>query len=250
MSPKTVRPFDCRPTRLSGGSLSKARRIPLGRHIWQPVLALLIWLLLRVEVRGGEHVPASGAGIVYYNHIHWLDPVLICGTIRRYAVPLTKIETRHWPVVGWLLLWYHVIFIRRGVVDRSALQATWDVLDAGHVSVISPEGTRSMDGRLQAAKEGLGFIARHVPDAWLIPCAVTGTPVFNFKQFWRRPRVVLSYGRPFRFCWPQDNTSREALREMTDEAMVQLSALVPPDMRGDYTGRDPSQHSWLRFLDD
>jgi 1-acyl-sn-glycerol-3-phosphate acyltransferase len=230
----------------------------LGRRFWAVVLTILIWLLLRVEVRGAEHLPATAAGIVYYNHIHWLDPVLICGTIRRYAVPLTKIEASRWPFVGWLLRWYHVIFIRRGTVDRAALKATWDVLTDGDISVISPEGTRSLDGRLQAAKEGLAFIARQTPDTWLMPCAVVGTPAFSWSlnKVYRRPRVLLTYGRPFRFCWPGDTTdhegkpevSREILREMTDEAMAQLAAILPPEMRGDYADSDPAQHKWLEFL--
>jgi 1-acyl-sn-glycerol-3-phosphate acyltransferase len=229
----------------------RVHKIPLSRRLWQPVLAVLIWLFMRVRARGDHFLPAVGSGIVYYNHIHWLDPVLICGTIRRYAVPLTKIEASRWPFVGQLLRWYHVIFITRGVVDRAALQATWDVLTEGDISVISPEGTRSVDGRLQSAKEGLAFIARHNPDAWLMPCAATGTPQFGFtlKQLLRRPRIALTYGPPFRFRWPGPKTDRDTLRAMTDEAMAQLANLLPPEMRGDYAGCDPSRHVWLEFLD-
>jgi 1-acyl-sn-glycerol-3-phosphate acyltransferase len=230
--------------------VKQARHIPIGRHIWGIVLKFLIWLLLRVEVREAEQLPRRGAGIIYYNHIHWLDPVLICGTLRRYAVPLTKIEASRWPVVGWLLRWYHVIFITRGIVDRAALQATWQVLADGDISVISPEGTRSLDGRLQEAKGGLAFVAREAPDVWLMPCAVTGTPAFSWqlKKIHRRPRVVLTYGRPLRFRWPEGKVSREVLREMTDEALAQLAPLLPPDMRGAYASADPTRCRWLEFL--
>jgi len=215
------------------------------------VLNFLIRLFLTIDVRGVENLPRTGAGIVYYNHIHWLDPVLICARLPRYAVPLAKIESSRWPVIGWLLRWYHVIFITRGVVDRAALQATWDVLRDGDISVISPEGTRSHDGRLQKAKEGLAFVARQVPFSWLIPCAVTGTPAFSWslKTMLHHPIVTLRYGRPFRLLWP-DNASRDVLREMTDEAMVPLAQLLPPEMRGDYADADPAQHKWVEFLDE
>jgi 1-acyl-sn-glycerol-3-phosphate acyltransferase len=214
---------------------------------------------MRVKVRGAAAAPGRGAGIVFYNHIHWLDPVLICSKLRRYAVPLTKIEASHAPVVGWLLRWYHVIFIARGVVDRQALRDTWEVLADGDISVIAPEGTRSQDGRLQSAKEGLAFVARQAPDAWLIPCAVTGTPTFHWGfPLVNRPQATLTYGRPFRLRWPRDaagnvalpegRASRETLREMTDEAMAQLAATLPPDMRGDYAAADPAQTRWLEFL--
>ena len=64
---------------IGGVDASGPRGIPLGRYIWGPVLRFLICLMLKIEMTGLEHLPKTGAGIVYYNHIHWLDPVLICG---------------------------------------------------------------------------------------------------------------------------------------------------------------------------
>jgi 1-acyl-sn-glycerol-3-phosphate acyltransferase len=226
------------------------RGIPIGRYIWGPVLRFLISLMLKVEITGLEHLPRTGAGIVYYNHIHWLDPVLISAKLPRYTVPLAKIESSHWPVVGALMRWYHVIFITRGVVDRDALKATWDVLARGHISAISPEGTRSHDLCLQRAKEGLAFVAKQAPGVWLLPCAVQGTPAFSwsFQAFLHHPVVTLRFGPAFRFVWP-DRPDREALRQMTDEAMVQLAQLLPVEMRGDYAGMDPEQHPRLVLLE-
>ena len=57
----------------------RRRSVPLTRRVYGAILRFLIWLFLRVEVRDESHVPEAGAGIVYYNHIHWLDPVIICG---------------------------------------------------------------------------------------------------------------------------------------------------------------------------
>jgi 1-acyl-sn-glycerol-3-phosphate acyltransferase len=230
--------------------MKTTRRIPIGRRFWGTVLRLLIFLLAHLAVRNRENLPTKGAGIVYYNHVHWLDPVLFCGSCRRYAVPLAKIESRTWPVVGWLLRWYHVVFIKRGVVDRDALKAIWKVLADGDIAVISPEGTRSADGRLQSAKEGLAFIARHAPDAWLMPCAVTGTPQFswNVGLILHPPNIVLTYGEPFRFRWPKEKVERDVLGQMTDEAMAQLAACLPVEMRGAYRDADPSANRWLEFL--
>jgi 1-acyl-sn-glycerol-3-phosphate acyltransferase len=225
--------------------------LPPGRPFWGVVLKVLIASLCHLEVRSMELLPSEGAGIVYYNHIHWLDPVLICGSMNRYAVPLTKIEASKWLFVGWLLKQYQVIFITRGAVDRDALKATWGVLESGDIAVISPEGTRSPTGALQQAKEGLAFIARRVPEAWLIPCAVTGTPDFEFtaRGILARQPIVLTYGEPFKFCWPEGQTSRETMRAMTDEAMVRLAAILPLDMRGDYAGAGDRTH-WCSPLSD
>ncbi len=79
------------------------------------------------------------------------------------------------------------------------------MLEDGDIVVISPEGTRSQTGSLQDAKEGLAFVARRAPGAWLMPCAVTGTPDFKFSlaRMLDRPPIVLTYGKPFRVCWPE-----------------------------------------------
>ena len=225
------------------------RGIPIGRYILGPVLRFLISLMLKIEMTGLEHLPKTGAGIIYYNHIHWLDPVLIAAKLPRYCVPLAKIETSRWPIVGVLMRWYPVIFITRGAVDREALKATWDVLAQGHISAISPEGTRSPDLRLQRAKEGLAFVAKQAQGAWLIPCAVQGTPAFSWslKAFLHHPVVTLRFGPAFNLTWPE-RPDRDVLREMTDEAMVQLAQLLPTEMRGDYADGDPGQHKWLEFL--
>ena len=227
-----------------------SRGIPIGRYIWDPVLGFLIWLFLKIEMVGLENLPKTGAGIVYYNHIHWLDPVLISARMPRYTVPLAKVETSRWPVVGAVLRWYHVIFITRGAVDREALKATWEVLAQGHICTISPEGTRSPDMRLQHAKEGLAFVARQAPEAWLIPCAVQGTPAFSWslKTIFHHPVVTLRLGPAFKLAWPE-RSDRDVLRGMTDEAMVQLAQLLPPELRGDYADAAPGQHRWLAFLE-
>ena len=230
--------------------MRRAQRVPIGRRIWSPVLRFLLSCFLKVRIEGLEHLPRIGAGIVYYNHIHWLDPVLISAKLPRYTVPLAKVETSRWPIIGTLMRWYHVIFITRGAVDRAALQATWEVLASGHISTISPEGTRSPDQCLQQAKEGLAFVAKQAPDAWLIPCAVQGTPQFSwsFKALLLPANVILRFGPAFKLLWPE-RPGREVLREMTDEAMVQLAQLLPTQMRGDYADEDPGQHRWLEFLE-
>lgn len=230
--------------------MNRPGKIPLGRRFLGALLRFLLSLFLRIDMQDADRVPATGAGLVYYNHIHWLDPVVICARLPRYGVPLTKVEISRWPGVGLLLRWYGVIFITRGAVDRSALKATWQVLAAGDVSVISPEGTRSLDGRLLHAKEGLTFVAREAPEAWLIPCAITGTPAFSwsFRTLLHRPVVTLRFGQPFKLLWPA-KASREILREMADEAMAQLAAQLPAEMRGDYADADPAQRRWAAPLD-
>jgi 1-acyl-sn-glycerol-3-phosphate acyltransferase len=119
--------------------------------------------------------------------------------------------------------------------------------------VIAPEGTRSSDGKLLESKEGLMFIAKRVPEAWFMPCAVEGTPAFKlrFPDVLRRPRVKLTYGRPFRLRWPSGTDAaridRKLLGELTRAAMDELAALLPPEMRGAYAEPDESASRWIEY---
>ena len=83
-----------------------------------------------------------------------------------------------------------------------------------------------------------------------MPCAVSGTPRFSWalRKLWRRPVVTLTYGRPFRFRWPENGAQRSIQREMTEEAMQQLAACLPDGMRGSYTGPGSTPPRWLEFL--
>ena len=198
------------PQPAQAGAAVARRRIPFGRHVFGTSSAFLIRLFMDVTIVDERKVPHAGAGIIYYNHIHWLDPVIICGQLHRYAMPLTKIEASRWPLVGWLLKGYHVIFITRGVVDRAALKATWEVLRDGDISVISPEGTRSLDGRLLTAKEGPRI--RRPPGARLLadPCGCHRHHRFRWRLPARQPAARSDHCTAGRFvsAGPVETTAR------------------------------------------
>ena len=104
--------------------------------------------------------------------------------------------------------------------------------------------------RLQRAKEGLAFVAQAAPGAWLIPCAVTGTPAFSWslKAFLHHPVVTLRFGPAFRVCWPE-RPDRETAARDDRRGDGPAGALLPPEMHGDYADGDPRQRKWLEFLE-
>ena len=162
--------------------------------------------------------------------------MLICGQLARYTVPLTKIEA----VAG---RWWAGCCA--GITSSSsraarwtgqALKATWEVLADGDISRDLARRHAQPGRPLQQAKEGLAFVARQAPDAWLIPCAVTGTPQFTGgaadqpaagrADLWPALPPSLAAQRRWRVALPEGRDGRETLREMTDEAMAQLAALL------------------------
>ncbi|MFZ6029394.1 MAG: lysophospholipid acyltransferase family protein [Chloroflexota bacterium] len=214
-------------------------------------------LLLRLgEVSGLENIPARGPAILYFNHISLVDPVVIIHLAPRNITPMAKVEVYNYPLIGVFPKWWGVIPVHREEFDRPAIRQAIEVLRAGEILLIAPEGTRSP--QMQQAKDGMAYLAcrMNVP---LIPVGIDGTPGYptlRGSRRWRAGGVTVRFGRPFRFRWgmaAQGNPpiwhangtgaekqpskllpDRELLRQMTDTAMVQLARLLPEHRRGIY----------------
>jgi 1-acyl-sn-glycerol-3-phosphate acyltransferase len=153
------------------------------------LLGGLLGALSGWEVRGRENIPSSGGLIVASNHIsHW-DPPLVSIAAVREMYFLAKEELFRPPVFGQLIRAYNAIPIRRGVVDMSGLSKAKDVLRAGRALIMFPEGTRSRDGELHAARPGVGLLAV-ATDARIVPTYISGSDrsgQWMFRQV--KPRV-------------------------------------------------------------
>ena len=192
-------------------------------------------LLAKLDrVDGLEHIPAQGSAIVMINHIAFVDPIAVMHVAPRNIVPLAKIEVYNYPLIGIFPHLWGVIPVRRAEVDRRALQQALEVLKAGEMVLVAPEGHRH--AQLEDAKEGVAFLASR-SGAPVIPTAIDGTPGFpalRCSARWRGPGIVIRFGRPFRFQSRSPRPDREQLRLMTDEAMYLLAALLPENRRGIY----------------
>ena len=227
-------------------AVADARKPRLGRRLVQPILYSAIRALSRTSIEGLENLPRHGPVILIYNHIHAIDPFVTVGLLPRYGVPMSKIENYDIPLFGRLIRWFGVIPVKRGEADVWAIKAANAVLEAGHVLLIAPEGTRSKDGALQIGKEGLAYMARKT-DPLIVPVGFTGSTALgaSFKRL-RPVPLRLRYGEPFRFRWPEGKLTREHLRLLTDAAMGRLAALLPLEMRGVYRDPQPEWEAWLR----
>jgi 1-acyl-sn-glycerol-3-phosphate acyltransferase len=204
--------------------------------------------LARVDsVEGVANLPATGPAIVMINHIAFVDPVIVLGVLPRNIVPLAKVEAYRVPVFGLFPWLWEVIPVHRGEIDRKALRSAEDVLRAGEIVLVAPEGTRHPT--LQRGKEGIAFLA-HRTGAPIVPVAVDGTegfPSLPILPRWRRPGVRIRVGRPFRFRLQPEKPDRDRLRQMTDQAMGVLAAMLPPARRGVYGDLDRLGQEMLDF---
>lgn len=212
-------------------------------------LRLAYRLLLRLEMEGVEYMPAEGPAIIAINHLSFLDPVLLSSVPQRKVISMSKAENLRNPILGPLLSAFDAFPVNRGKADRRALSTSLQVLEAGGLLLLAPEGTRSSDGQLQAGYDGLALVAvkSGVP---IVPVGLSGTNQFkrNLKRL-KRTRVRMVFGRPFWLQAAGRRPDRDELSAMTREVMYQIAALLPPKQRGVYADLNQASQRYLRFVE-
>jgi 1-acyl-sn-glycerol-3-phosphate acyltransferase len=115
-------------------------------------------LFFRLRVVHQERMIQSGPAILAMNHESYLDPPLAGTTCDRAIYFLARRTLLDAPLLGWLLPKLNVIPVNQESVDRGAIKALIRVLKAGNGVLVFPEGSRTLDGKLQPAEPGLGLV--------------------------------------------------------------------------------------------
>ncbi len=164
------------------------------------IFNILSCILFRLERKGIGNFPEKGPVILASNHISFLDPVIIPTASRRRMHFMAKAELFAVPVLGWLIKKFNAFPVKRGLIDKTALENSLNILKEGDVLLLFPEGTRSLTGDIQEAKPGIGFIVYHsrVP---VVPVLITGTDKALPKGAWmvRPKKVKVIFGKPLYF---------------------------------------------------
>ena len=194
------------------------------------VLTPVLRFFYRVRVEGLEHVPASGPVILASNHVSFSDSIFLPMVLRRRVTFVAKAEYFDDWKTAWFFRAAGQIPIRRdgGSASQGALAAAREVLDAGGIFAIYPEGTRSPDGRLYRGHTGVARLALSCR-APILPVAMIGTRAAQpIGQVIPNPFVPITIriGRPLTHEHLHDRTDdRLALRDITDEVMYELREL-------------------------
>ncbi|PYL63249.1 MAG: 1-acyl-sn-glycerol-3-phosphate acyltransferase [Verrucomicrobia bacterium] len=115
-------------------------------------------LFFRFRVVHRERMIQKGPAILAMNHQSYLDPPLAGTTCDRAIYFLTRRTLLDAPLLGWLLPKLNVIPVNQEGVDRGAIKALIRLLKAGNGVLVFPEGSRTLDGKLQPAEPGLGLV--------------------------------------------------------------------------------------------
>jgi 1-acyl-sn-glycerol-3-phosphate acyltransferase len=206
-------------------------------------------LLIKLDgVEGLENIPESGPALIFINHIAFVDPIIAIHVTPRDLVPMAKVEVYEYPVIGIFPKLWGVIPVRREEFDRRAVQQAIEILRAGEIVLVAPEGTRRE--ALFQGKEGVAYIATKC-DVPVVPMAIrdsVGFPAFRTATRWRGPGAQVKIGRPFRFRKGAGRPGRQELRQMTDESMYILAGLLPEDLRGVYSDLSQATQDTIEWL--
>jgi len=189
------------------------------------------------SVEGVENVPRTGPLIVCPNHFGTIDPPMVPAFMPRsdtWNMAKSEYFRERW--MRWLFTAYQAFPVVRHTADRVALRRSFELLKAGHVLVMYPEGTRVESGVLSAPEPGAGFIAQRA-GCPVLPVAVTGTRECLPKGRWwpRRVPVKVRFGKPFLVPQKRPTGERISDEEASDAIMVAIAELLPPDKRGLYS---------------
>ena len=226
--------------------LRKGTMSPMTFRILRPVLYGLCKVLIRMDVQGTENVPKTEGCIIVSNHLHNLDPVLICIACPRPLHYMAKIELMRVPVIGRVLTWVGAFPINRGKTDRAAIRRAQATLEQDIALGMFPEGTRSISMRIERVLPGAGLLAMRA-GVKIVPTAITGTerlPFNGVKQHCGRSSmpdpghkgVRIMFGDSFLIPSEIDG-KRTSAEAATDYMMQRVAALLPEEYRGVYTAK-------------
>lgn len=206
---------------------SKIRGIPAAqsgfytaRFLRATIGRLLLWMF-RVRVCGAENVP-DGPAILAGNHISYGDPVLIWCQAPRPIHFMAKSGLWDGRFLGFALDHLWAFPVHRETADREAIKRATDLLAAGELVGIFPEGTRNLDGSA-VPQGGVALIAVRagVP---VVPVGIAGTEAIRPPGVHtiRFPKVTISYGRPIVVEQAHGEGRKRIVESLTEDIWVRI----------------------------
>lgn len=207
-------------------------------------------ILCRIDAKEMARVPANGPLLTFANHTGTVEAPIIYTqlTPRKKVTALAKVETWDNWFLNWVFTLWGIIPIHRGEADMVAMRKALDALEDGYILGISPEGTRSREGKLRRAHGGVAMLALH-SGAPLQAIAHWGGENFgtNVKHF-KRTDFHIRVGPVFHLDSQGQRVTKEIRQQMADEMMYQLAKLLPEELRGEYSDLENATEKYLRFV--
>jgi len=200
---------------------------PIGRRFFKLVMKPYIG-----KVRGLENIPKDRNFILAANHDSYMDHLILAtvfvNRLNKRVHFLAKKELFSQWIKKKFHEWADAIPIDRQAGGKKALNIAIQALKKGKIIVIHPEGTRSMDGKLQRAKTGVArlALAARVP---VLPVGLVGT--FEMLPKWKKipkfKKAKMNIGKLmyFKEFYGKEN-DKKSIRMVTNQIMNEIAKLT------------------------
>ncbi len=145
------------------------------------LMRFLTWIgvntLYRLRVEGLDRIPEQGPALIVANHVSFMDPLIIGGTVRRPVRFVMYYKIFQIPVLNWIFRTARAIPIAGKKENEQMMERAFAEVDRelaeGNVVVIFPEGGLTRTGEVETFRAGVERIlaARPVP---VVPIALRG----------------------------------------------------------------------------
>ena len=145
------------------------------------LMRFLAWIVIsivyRIRPTGLENIPSEGPAIVVSNHVSFMDPIVLGGSVSRPMRFVMYYKIFQMPMLSFIFRQAKAIPIAGKNEDEEIMAAAFSAVDAeleaGNIVCIFPEGALTRDGNVQRFRPGIERIlqSRPVP---VIPVALCG----------------------------------------------------------------------------
>lgn len=193
---------------------------------------ILAKIFFRYRIVHPERLVNEGSLLIVANHASYLDPPLMGITFAKEIHFLARNTLYSNPVARWIFPRLNVIPVDQERAEVAPLKMVIRLLKEQKRVLIFPEGGRSLDGQLQTAQPGAGFIVSKTK-APVIPLRIFGAheawPPGTTKIKCRKVTIVV--GNVIHFSEEELNQGKETYLKISQRIMDEIGKLECPTDR-------------------
>jgi 1-acyl-sn-glycerol-3-phosphate acyltransferase len=128
---------------------------------------IIISIIYRLRTKGLDNIPVTGPAIVVCNHVSYMDPIVLAGSVRRPMRFVMWYKIFQIPMLNFIFRTMKAIPIAGAREDREIMDEAFEKVDAelaaGNIVCIFPEGAITRDGEIARFRPGIEKILRRRP---------------------------------------------------------------------------------------
>lgn len=128
---------------------------------------LVITIIYRIRPGGLENIPHKGPAVVVCNHVSYMDPIILAGSVRRPMRFVMWYKIFQMPFLNFIFRTMKAIPIAGAREDKTIMDDAFEKVDAelaaGNIVCIFPEGAITRDGEIARFRPGIEKIISRRP---------------------------------------------------------------------------------------